>query len=355
MLDEYEDETGIDTAASTNESYNATDDCYTPTEGWDSYIKLLLHCNGTDGSQTFIDEIGKTVTAIGNAQIDTAQSKFGGASGLFDGAGDYLSIPDSDDWNFGSGDFTIDLWVRFNSVAGTQMLVGQLAEGGIDNSWFLYWTTPEYIKFGYSTDGINITTVTRGWAAVVNTWYHIAVVRNGDNLYFFVDGIQAGTTYNMSGAVIYNSSRILEIGTQNSGVNDPFNGWLDEVRISKGIARWTTNFTPPTSEYSQTVENMTLISQNFTAKTQPSSARIVIFEEDVDTITLNTDLKAYASRDGGTTWDQITLADKGNYASGKRILHGTVDLTSSGTTMKYKITTHNNKNLKLHSTGLLWA
>jgi len=59
-----------------------------------------------------------TVTAYGNAQIDTAQSKFGGASGLFDGAGDYLSTPDSEDWNFGSGDFTIDFWVRFNSLPG---------------------------------------------------------------------------------------------------------------------------------------------------------------------------------------------------------------------------------------------
>src|SRR3990167_5725818 len=75
---------------------------------WDSYTQLLLHCDGVDAATTFTDEIGKAVTANGNAQIDTAQKKFGTASGLFDGTGDYLSLADSDDWNFGAGDFTID-------------------------------------------------------------------------------------------------------------------------------------------------------------------------------------------------------------------------------------------------------
>lgn len=81
----------------------------------DTYTKLLLHCDGTDGSTTFSDNgvTGHTVTANGNAQIDTAQSKFGNASGLFDGTGDYLTIPDHADWNFGTGNFTIDAWIRF--------------------------------------------------------------------------------------------------------------------------------------------------------------------------------------------------------------------------------------------------
>ena len=88
----------------------------------DSYTKALLHMDGSDGSTTFTDESGTTWTANGNAQIDTAQSKFGGASGLFDGASDYLQTPYTADHNTGTGDFTIDQWIRFNSVATTQTL-----------------------------------------------------------------------------------------------------------------------------------------------------------------------------------------------------------------------------------------
>jgi hypothetical protein len=121
-------------------------------------------------------------------------------------------------------------------------------------------------------------------------------------------------------------------------------------------ATWTK--TPETSEYgtSSTVYNMTLLSNGNTASSQPSNARIVLFEEDVDAITLNTDLKAYVSRDGGTTYTQITLSDEGDYESGKQILAGSVDINGqpSGTSMKYKIETLNTKDLKLHGVGLLW-
>jgi len=103
-------------------------------------------------------------------------------------------------------------------------------------------------------------------------------------------------------------------------------------------------------------KNMTLISNSFTAEAQPDTARIVLFEEDVDSIIENTDLKAYISRDGGTTYSQVTLADEGDYQSGKRILTGTVDISGqpAGTSMEYKIETLNNKNLKLHGVGELW-
>jgi hypothetical protein len=87
--------------------------------GSDGYTVVLLHMNGSDASTTFTDNafggLGHTWTANGNAQIDTAQSKFGGASGLFDGNGDYISTPDSDDFFFSAGDFTFDTWVRLST------------------------------------------------------------------------------------------------------------------------------------------------------------------------------------------------------------------------------------------------
>jgi len=84
----------------------------------DEFTVALLHMNGTDAATAFTDETGKTWTAQGNAQIDTGQSKFGGASGLFDGTGDYIDTPDSTDWQLDGGAdanlWTIDFWVRFN-------------------------------------------------------------------------------------------------------------------------------------------------------------------------------------------------------------------------------------------------
>jgi len=108
--------------------------------------------------------------------------------------------------------------------------------------------------------------------------------------------------------------------------------------------------------YVDSVLNMTLQSNSFTAEAQPDIARIVIFEEDVDSITLNTDLIASISRDGGTTFTNVTLVDEGNYESGKQILAASVDISGqpSGTSMEYKLITANTKDLKIHGVGLSW-
>ena len=78
--------------------------------------------DGQASSTTFLDAAtGKVASSTGNAAVDTAQSKFGGASGKFDGTGDYLSLADSNDWNFGSGAFTMDSWVRFNAYSSSDV------------------------------------------------------------------------------------------------------------------------------------------------------------------------------------------------------------------------------------------
>src|SRR3990167_5787652 len=80
--------------------------------------KLLLHMDGADASTTFTDEVGHVFTPAGNAQIDTAQSKFGGASGLFDGTGDYITTPNSADFDPGTGSFTAEMWIRPAALTG---------------------------------------------------------------------------------------------------------------------------------------------------------------------------------------------------------------------------------------------
>lgn len=221
----------------------------------DSYTKLLLHCDGSDGSTTFVDSSfsGKSITAVGNAQIDTAQYKFGGASGLFDGDGDYLSVPDSDDWYFGTGAFTVDFWVRFNSLPSSgaaQFLYNQRQSTNdaieinlTNNSGTYQWI------FKVTSGGGAIITLTCNTTISASTWYHIALTRNGNDFKFFQNGAQIGSTLTDTDAVP-NLSASIDIGRW-SGNGYYFNGWLDEFRISKGIARWTSDFTPPTRPYTR--------------------------------------------------------------------------------------------------------
>ncbi|KKK69512.1 hypothetical protein LCGC14_2933280, partial [marine sediment metagenome] len=222
--------------------------------GIDSNTKLMLHCNGSDGSATFTDS-GNTVhtmTAQGNAQLDTAQKKFGTASGLFDGTGDYVSASDHADWDFGSSDFTIDFQARHNTWADANYrIVGQYSFGNSNSGWtaWINGGASQNISFHYTTDGSSDNALFVSASMTTNTWYHIAIVRNGANLMFFLNGTQQGSTQDISTSTIYNSTRDLEAGGDSVVNSLYYDGWIDELRISS-TARWTTNFTPPTSEYS---------------------------------------------------------------------------------------------------------
>jgi len=217
----------------------------------DSYTKALLHFDGADASTTITDESGKTWTPAGTAQIDTAQYKWT-SSLLLDGNSDYISTPDHDDFNVGSGDFTIDFWVRFNSVPGAGVyssFFAQFALGWINYSVSLYYGGTEKWYFYYSTDGTSTQEILglTSQTPLAGVWYHIAVVRNGSNFDLYIDG-QKQTTKSISGT-IYNSTAVAMIGANNPASPTYYNyGYIDEFRFSN-IARWTTNFTPPTIPY----------------------------------------------------------------------------------------------------------
>ena len=224
---------------------------------YDPYTSLLIHFDGTNGSTTLKDnsQYNQTITAHGNAQISTAQYKFGGSSGLFDGSGDYLTAPSISAYNFGSGDFTIDCWIRHGS---SSIDYGILNKGDYDSSTrafdlFVYGQSGSRRPyFVYSSDGSTTTTVQgSGIDLLADTWYHIAVVRYGTSIKIYVDGTSVANS-TIGTASIYSNSNTLYIGAiYNSalGTFSYFNGYVDELRISKGIARWTSNFTPPTSAY----------------------------------------------------------------------------------------------------------
>lgn len=236
----------------------------TTLEYIDSYTKLLIHGNRnlgivdsatgktitvtggaaissgktitTNGNASITS--GRLVTAYGNAQLSTLQSKFGGASGLFDGTDDRISVPASSDFDFGTGDFTIDFWVYFTSTAGYQYLF----DIGNDNSILYYYSGNWYIKNPVAT-----TILSWSNTPTLNTWIHVAIGRNGTNWFLFTDGVLR--TIATSSLTYGISNLAFTVGGWGSGSSYGFKGYMDEFRVSKGILRWTTDFNVPTVPY----------------------------------------------------------------------------------------------------------
>jgi hypothetical protein len=211
-----------------------------------SSVSLLLHMDGSNGSTTFTDNSSNalTVTANGNAQISTAQSKFGGASGLFDGTGDYLSLTPSSLLQF-DGDFTIECWVRTGSTA--DMLVGS-SSSDFNNQIFRI----NQAGTGNLSCFINPTQVFAATAAGIttNTWHHLAMCRSGTNTRMFVDGTQVGST-NTTWSSTFRMDIVGAFFVAGGIATPPlyFNGYIDELRITKGVARYTASFTAPTAPF----------------------------------------------------------------------------------------------------------
>jgi len=360
IVDEYEDESGIDTVNSENQSYNSSDDYYSPDS--DTNTVLLLHCNGSDESTTFTDSSpsSHTMNANGNVKLDTSVKKWGTASLEADGTGDYLTSSDSADWDIcgsNADSWTIDFWIKFTDYSGNQFLIEQYQDG--THLWALAHVDGNGLWFYcYNVDS-NIIDTGKGGEINDTDWHHIALCKVADKYACYLDGSQVNYTQDSSTAT---NSGTLYIGTHNAGVGNYFTGNMDEIRFKKSNAfnaspnvGLTDTIVVPTSEYTSGSLDMTLISDSFTAETAPDVARIVIFEEDIDSITLNTDLKAYASNDDGSNWHQGTLSEEGNYDASKRVLIAESDVSAqSNTNMVYKITTHNGKDLKIHGTGFLW-
>ena len=275
-----------------------------------------------------MDEVGLTdsssnsytTTINGNAARSAAQSKFGGYSAVLDGNGDYITVPDNDDWHFGSGDFTIDFWVRFSDVSsGYHRLVGHWEAGNPQRSFALtYSADTDTLRFSYSTDGSSSSTKAESWNPSVNTWYHVAVVRDGDDLHSFIDGNEIGTSTDVSGVSLYNATVSLSVGTIFSfGSPDVgcLYGYMDELRISKGIARWTSNFDVPTEAYFKCDISGTL----------SDDARVIVMKEIDWSIESNTTETAGSYSITTTSGTKLVIAKK---SDGEVLVFGDVTPSS---------------------------
>jgi hypothetical protein len=197
----------------------------------------------------------KTITAFGNAQVDTAQYKFGTGSALFDGSGDYLEVAD-----IAAGiveDQTFEFWVRFADLpdpsyfrmiagAGSTRYLGLLNDGGTYR-WEVSFASAQYVE--------RFTT-----SVSINTWYHVALTKSGATLKIYQDG--TSLTSNISFGTMTAAKTLFVSGTNYLGSWNSssyfFNGHLDEIRVSNNV-RYTTTFTPATSAFANDANTVLLI------------------------------------------------------------------------------------------------
>ena len=268
-----------------------------------SNVQLLLHCNGTNGSTTFTDssQNGLTVTANGNSQISTAQFKFGGASAYFDGASNGIQAQNSA-LIIGTGEFTIEMWFYASSLDGGLTYGGGNISGGYELG--LYTSGLEFWTFGGS---VVLTTT----APSTNAWHHVAITRDSSNvLRMFVDGALADST---TGFTENLSRNLLVIGTSRTGFYD-FDGYVDDFRLTTGVARYTAAFTPPTAQLPG-------------AGTQVTIPYSIDNLDDVDTSTV-------APTNGqALVWDNTAQKwEPGTISGGVTSVTGTSPIASSGGT-----------------------
>jgi hypothetical protein len=164
----------------------------------------------------------------------------------FDGTGDYLFSPSSNLYNIATGDFTVEAWVyRSSSQVATYPRI--LTIGNANFNSFIFWTFGTTIYLTASTTGSSWVDMTFG-TITNNVWTHLALVRNSGTITLYQNGTAHGTTYSYPTFVI--PTPLLTVGTLSFSPSDSYwTGYMQDVRITKGYARYTANFTPPTAAF----------------------------------------------------------------------------------------------------------
>ncbi|MGE0269472.1 MAG: LamG domain-containing protein [Candidatus Omnitrophota bacterium] len=330
-----------------------------------------------DGDDDAVSDFDRTVRRhpvdfFGNARLDDSQQMSGVTSLMLDGSGDYVKVTASgNNLSPATGDFTYAAWVRFNDTDGYQEIFHQRIGSGNDELEIrLGESSGDGKIFAMTNDGSNVYVTSTG---TLNTdeWYHVAFIRDGNNLGLYLNGKQTGYATGTIQSIGQNSH--IYIGSSSGGGGSYLDGYVDHAFAStQNIYNAAPNSNktdtiniatePFTIERQHFVQpsggNMTLVSQQIDAEAAPTDAKIVILEEDIDPVTVgggSPDIQAYISSDNGGTWDEVALSDVGNFENNRRILTGTVTLsTPTDTEMSYKITTSNNVDLKIHGAGLSW-
>lgn len=202
-------------------------------------------CNFTNAA-VFDNAAKVTLTLGGNAQTSTGIAKYGVASMYFDGSSTVAITADgSTGFSFGTGDFTVEMWVYPTTTGAQKILYDSrpTSSNGLYPAIFI--STTNTVRY-YVNSAFQITGTT---AMTTNTWNHVALVRLSGMTTLYLNGVQEGSTYTDSNGYIVGTNRPM-IGNDGStaGAN-PFAGYIDDLRVTKGVARYTTTFTPPPAPF----------------------------------------------------------------------------------------------------------
>lgn len=200
-------------------------------------VKLQVPFIGANGSTVFTDLTGKTITRVGTPIISTARTAGSGSSGLFNGAGDYLTVPGSADWAFGTGDWTVEGFVYTADTGPTQYLAGTMHSNDGNASWAIR------LRAGL----LEMTSWLTVWGTAsvsvsANAFHHWAVSRSGNNLYLAADGnILAAASVAAMDLTSQNALWLAHVGDGPTYLN----GNLEAVRVTKGQGLYTAAYAVP--------------------------------------------------------------------------------------------------------------
>ena len=185
----------------------------------------------------------KTLTANGNAGVAVTASYYGSALS-FDGSGDYFTSANSSDFYF-NGDFTVEFWVYRNVTSTSETLVGVFENSVARRSWQIETRTNSALRFEWFSDGSSSSNITTANNSVPGSqWNHIAMVKKNNTITGYVNGVAAGIN-TTAGAIYQNTVDPLRIGVLNAAEDQDFNGYLQDLRIYKGVAKYTGGFDVP--------------------------------------------------------------------------------------------------------------
>ena len=208
----------------------------------DSYTKLLLHF-----SNNVLDN-SLSVPDITNNNVTYKTTEFPTGAAIFNGTSSSLTLVDDPDWFLDVNDFTIDFWINFNNISTLQEIFSQRND---DNNFIdlQFDGVTKDINFRAMTSSTYVSYITYNWSTVqIDTWYHVAVIRNGSVANIYINGQPVGTeTTPISTNQLPDLTNALRIGQINS--TNWLDAYIDEFRWSQGVARWTSIFTPPSSQY----------------------------------------------------------------------------------------------------------
>jgi hypothetical protein len=268
----YMDEIRFSDTARYTTTFDEPETAFTP----DANTLLLLHMDGANDGTVFSDQGRHAITDYGGVTQTRAVKKVGDSSIYFDGNGDYFSIPASSDWNRGTGDWTVEAW--FQNAGGTDgtgygngifpvFTVGVGWTGAFVSDWLMWYSFDEEQMSVLDVGGnqYDFAQVEGDWDDT--DWHHIAIVRNGNDLKYYFDGIQTGSTADVTGESFGDSTNTVYIGRSQGGSeawSAYWNGYQDEYRVSD-TARYTANFSGnlPTTAFTTDSNTLLLIHSNW--------------------------------------------------------------------------------------------